>query len=326
MVMPCSRSASGRRSAATDRSGRRRRASPARRAGRPGCRGCRTAGGRSGALAVIHAARGQEAQGLVRQFLAGVDVFHRCSSEIAFLLAALHRGLGVRSSMRVAPRSETVTCASRRRCRRWPRRRFPPGRCRSCRRRCGSARRPSRPRPPPGAASRRSPAPAGPRRYHLALVRVVDARQRDVLAGDVLPDVEFGPVARSGRRGSARPWRWRVLNRFHSSGAAQGLPLAEGVAVAEDALLGARLLFVAAGAADRQSKRFSSMARAASPSGGRCAIPAGAPDAPCRASMESSRCDDQALAHLGDRASRNSITSGSCGRCRHAPAGRAGGR
>ena len=39
---------------------------------------------------------------------------------------------------------------------------------------------------------------------HFALVRVVERRQGDVLALDVLPDVELGPVARSGTRGSAR--------------------------------------------------------------------------------------------------------------------------
>ena len=44
----------------------------------------------------------------------------------------------------------------------------------------------------------------------------------------------------------------RVLNSVHSSGRwAPGLPLAKAVAVAEDALLGARLFLVAARAADQ---------------------------------------------------------------------------
>ena len=74
---------------------------------------------------------------------------------------------------------------------------------------------------------------------------VVDRRQGDVLSGDVLPDIEFGPVrnrkdakvfTRLHARVEKRPQLWAL--RF-------GLPLAKAVAVAEDAFLGAGFFFIA---------------------------------------------------------------------------------
>ena len=82
------------------------------------------------------------------------------------------------------------------------------------------------------------------------------------------------------------------------------LPLAEAVAVREDALLGARLLLVAPGAADQRVEAvLLDRLEQRHASGGRCAIRAGAPGARVPRAIESSRWrDDQPLAHLGDAA------------------------
>src|SRR6218665_2497051 len=81
----------------------------------------------------------------------------------------------------------------------------------------------------------------------LAVVLVVQARQRDVLAGDVQPHVEFGPVAdREGAHVLAR-LDAGVEQRPQLGTLLLRLPLAEAVAVREDALLRAGLLLVAAG-------------------------------------------------------------------------------
>ena len=84
----------------------------------------------------------------------------------------------------------------------------------------------------------------------LALVGVVERRERDVLAVDVAPDVDLGPVAdREDAHVLARsvpgveevPQLGPLVLR---------VPLAELVAEADDALLGARLLLVASAAAE----------------------------------------------------------------------------
>mmetsp|Transcript_16679 Transcript_16679/g.31313 ORF Transcript_16679/g.31313 Transcript_16679/m.31313 type:complete len:278 (+) Transcript_16679:695-1528(+) len=81
---------------------------------------------------------------------------------------------------------------------------------------------------------------------------VVHRRQRDGFAGDVEPYVEFRPVAdREAAEVLARPDAG-VEQRPQFGPLLLGLPLAEAVAVTEDALLGARLLLVAAGAANQR--------------------------------------------------------------------------
>src|SRR4051794_28175288 len=85
---------------------------------------------------------------------------------------------------------------------------------------------------------------------HLTLVREVDLRQLDVLAGDVLPHVQLGPV---GQREDADVLAGGVpaVVQVPQFGAlAARVPLGELVAQAEHPLLGAGLLLVAASAAE----------------------------------------------------------------------------
>ena len=88
--------------------------------------------------------------------------------------------------------------------------------------------------------------------HHLALVRVVDRRQADVLARDVLPDVELGPVADGEHAEMLARLQTGVEQRPELGALGLGLPLAEAVAVRKDALLGAGLFFVAARTADQR--------------------------------------------------------------------------
>ena len=85
----------------------------------------------------------------------------------------------------------------------------------------------------------------------FALMRVVDARQRDLLGGDELPDVELGPVAqREGAQLLALadagvqqiPRLWPLVAR---------VPPTMTIAERQDALLGPRLVFVATSAPER---------------------------------------------------------------------------
>src|SRR4029078_5457786 len=85
----------------------------------------------------------------------------------------------------------------------------------------------------------------------LALVREVDRRQLELLARDVLPDVELGPVR--NREGAdvlgladARVGQGPELGSLRAR-----VPLTEFVAEGEDPLLRATALLVAPGAADR---------------------------------------------------------------------------
>ena len=110
--------------------------------------------------------------------------------------------------------------------------------------------------------------------HDLALVREVDRRQRELLARDVLPHVELGPVRDREHA--------QVLARMHA-GVVQApqfralrlrVPLAEFVAEREDAFFRARLFFVAARAADqRVEAEFARWLRAASRLARRCANP-----------------------------------------------------
>ena len=70
---------------------------------------------------------------------------------------------------------------------------------------------------------------------------------------DVLPDVELGPVRQREDADRSRPCRLRALYRLQSSGRwFFGSQRCCAVAEREDALLGARLLLVAARAAERR--------------------------------------------------------------------------
>ena len=89
---------------------------------------------------------------------------------------------------------------------------------------------------------------------HLALVRVVERRQGDLLALDVLPHVQFGPVADREHAEMLAGLQPGVEQRPQLGPLGLGLPLAEAVAVREDALLGAGFFFVAAGAANQRVK------------------------------------------------------------------------
>src|SRR5699024_3612661 len=69
-------------------------------------------------------------------------------------------------------------------------------------------------------------------------------------AGDVLPDVELGPVAQREDAHVLALVDPTVVERPQLGALVLGVPLAEVVAVAVDALLGAGLLLVAAAAAE----------------------------------------------------------------------------
>ena len=198
------------------------------------------------ALAVVDAAGGEEAQGSVVLDW-GLVVLIRNSLPSC---AAPSRRREVRSSMRVAPRSLTVT--------------FSVSATISVALAAGLSTGQVQVMSP--TVRKRTSAvstvsPASRRRHlgqrhqqalaadHLAVVREVQVRQRDVLARDVQPHVELGPVAdREGAHVLARADA-RVEQRPQLGALLLRLPLAEAVAVAEDALLGARLLLVAPRAA-----------------------------------------------------------------------------
>ncbi len=83
-------------------------------------------------------------------------------------------------------------------------------------------------------------------------MRIVDRRQRQLFAGDVLPHVQLGPV-RDREHAHLLALRHAGVVQAPQLGAlGLGVPLAELVAEREDALLGAGLLFVAAGAAHQR--------------------------------------------------------------------------
>ena len=84
---------------------------------------------------------------------------------------------------------------------------------------------------------------------HLPLVREVDRRQLELLAGDVLPDVELGPVRDREDADLLALADAPVVEVPELGALSARVPLAEVVAEAEDALLRAGLLLVAAGAA-----------------------------------------------------------------------------
>ena len=111
---------------------------------------------------------------------------------------------------------------------------------------------------------------------HLALVREVDVRQLELLARDVLPHVELRPVRdREDAHVLALPHAG-VVDVPELGPLRARVPLAEVVAEAEDALLRAGALLVAARAADRgvelvlldrveQRRRLQAVARRARP-------------------------------------------------------------
>ena len=79
---------------------------------------------------------------------------------------------------------------------------------------------------------------------------VVHLRQLDVVHGDVAPDVELGPVADRERPQVLAGADARVVETPQLGALVLRIPLAEQVAEAEDALLGAGLVLVAAGATE----------------------------------------------------------------------------
>src|SRR5690606_1519999 len=84
----------------------------------------------------------------------------------------------------------------------------------------------------------------------LAGVGEVEARHREALAGDVMPDVELGPVA-DREDAEMLAGALAAVEEVPQLGAlVLWVPLAEFVAVAEEAFFRAGFLFVAATAAD----------------------------------------------------------------------------
>src|SRR4051812_24665473 len=86
---------------------------------------------------------------------------------------------------------------------------------------------------------------------HVALVREVDDRQLELLALDVLPDVELRPVRDREHADVLTLADARVVDVPQLGPLRAGVPLAEVVAEREDALLCAGALLVAARSADR---------------------------------------------------------------------------
>src|SRR5690606_25737153 len=109
---------------------------------------------------------------------------------------------------------------------------------------------------------------------HLALVRVVDRRQLDVLSLDVLPDVEFGPVRQREDADVLAPAVLAVVELPQLGALRAGVPGAEGVPEGEGALLGAGLLLVATGTAEDRVEAV--LLDAAQQGGGLEAVAAGA--------------------------------------------------
>src|ERR687898_542754 len=85
---------------------------------------------------------------------------------------------------------------------------------------------------------------------HPLGVGEVDGRQLDVLGGDVLPDVELGPVGQREHPDVLALAVAAVVEGPELGPLVLGVPLAEVVAEAEHALLGPGLLLVAPGAAE----------------------------------------------------------------------------
>ena len=198
------------------------------------------------------------------------------------------------------------------------------GQVRSCRPRCGSAPAVSTTRRPRGGVT----TVTGTSRPFCggspgARARAVQARQRDALARDVLPDVQLGPVLIGNAR-KCSPGRIRVLNSVHSSGAlAFGCHWPKLSRWLKMRSLARLFPVVAPRAADQQSKRCSSPP-AASHVWCRCGFARVRQGAPCRARMESSTPTTDGARPSRRRGGRGTRSlPGSCGRCRRAAAGRA---
>src|SRR5262249_31923883 len=88
-------------------------------------------------------------------------------------------------------------------------------------------------------------------REDLAFVREVDGRQLELLSGNVLPDVELGPVRDREAAHLLALADLAVVEVPELRPLGTRIPLTEVVAEREDPLLRARALLVAAGAADR---------------------------------------------------------------------------
>jgi hypothetical protein len=88
-------------------------------------------------------------------------------------------------------------------------------------------------------------------RKHLALVRVIDRRQLDLLRADIGPDVELGPIGQRENPDVLALMVAPVVQVPQLGTLRLRVPLAELVAEREHPLLGARLLLVTASAAER---------------------------------------------------------------------------
>src|SRR5205823_1431691 len=102
----------------------------------------------------------------------------------------------------------------------------------------------ARPRTAPGALGQQHPVA----QVHLALVRVVDRRQFDLLAGDVVPDVGLGPVGQREDADLLARAVPAVVEVPQLGPLTPRLPLPESVAQAEDPLLSPGAFLVAAAA------------------------------------------------------------------------------
>ncbi len=156
--------------------------------------------------------------------------------------------------------------------------------------------------------------------HDLTLVSEVDRGKIEVLALDVAPDVELGPVADRERPHVLTRTNSPVVEVPELGALVAGIPLPELVAEREDALLGACLVFVATSASEagvepvlgdgvEQRHRLQAVARGACAGIGATAT--------CRSTAAPTpRQDGHRACSRRGRGSRGPL--GSCGRCRRA--------
>ena len=141
--------------------------------------------------------------------------------------------------------------------------------------------------------------------------------------GDVLPDVELGPVRQREDPDALARVDPAVVEVPQLGALVLRVPLAELVAEGEDPLLGPGLLLVAAGAAEQRVEAGASRRRRAAPgSGSGCASRCGSSRTDAAVDRLLDAGDDQLHAELGRPAGRGTrAPRGSCGRCRRASPG-----
>ena len=159
----------------------------------------------------------------------------------------------------------------------------------------------------------------------LALLGEVERHDRDVLDVDVAARRRARSSSRAGTRGCSRPGRMRLFSRCQSSGRwffGSHWPLR--VAEREDALLGARALLVAPGAAERRVEvaRLERVEQRLGLEQRRSSAACRPRTAACRRRSPPCSCGRSAARRSPRRTGRGTRSSrGTCRSCRRAAAG-----